>query len=148
MSDLARPIFERFEAEPTSYDLAISCCIILYHFSDVLAHVTQSNPGDAAEKITEKVPEFETIRALANAGKHVELTRHPNSALHGLRAEHLIVGTGVSSGEATHESDVVAAEVPSETIIVTTPDENVHDVLQICRAVLEAIENESDFFKV
>src|SRR5690606_21160931 len=68
----------------------ISTCIILYHFADVVAHVRSGKPHDVAEDIAAKVPAFHTIRAIANAGKHVELTRHPKSELVGLRAEHLI----------------------------------------------------------
>lgn len=44
MDELAAPLCRRFEAEPTAYDLAISTCIILYHFADVVAHVRSGKP--------------------------------------------------------------------------------------------------------
>ncbi|GAB5458320.1 MAG: hypothetical protein Hens3KO_13500 [Henriciella sp.] len=142
VSELARPLFERFEAEPSSYDLAISCCIILYHFSDVLGYVRRVRPHEAAELITERVPAFATVRAIANAGKHVELTRHPNSELIGLRAEHLMTRRDEAA------SPEHAAAIPKETIVVTTPDSETYDVLSICRTALIAIEKEAEFFYV
>ena len=96
MDELVAPLCRRFEAEPTAYDLAISTCIILYHFADVVAHIRGSKPHKVAEDITAKVPAFHTIRAIANAGKHVELTRHPKSELVGLRAEHLVRRKGAA----------------------------------------------------
>jgi hypothetical protein len=140
MDELAAPLCRRFEAEPTAYDLAISTCIILYHFADVVAHVRSEKPHDVAEDIAAKVPAFHTVRAIANAGKHVELTRHPKSELVGLRAEHLVRGSYYSDG--TTHSDV------RETVVVATPDGKKHDVLHLCVSVLEALYREREFFEV
>ena len=102
LNELARPLCGRFKAEPASYDLAISSCIILYHFADVVAHVRGKAPHQAAAEIAEKIPEFHTIQAIANAGKHVELTRHTKSELVGLRAEHLVKGKAAAFSDGSY----------------------------------------------
>ena len=148
MDELATPLCRRFEAEPTAYDLAISTCIILYHFADVVAHVRNSKPHDVAEEIAAKVPAFHTIRAIANAGKHVELTRHPNAALVGLRAEHLVRGQGAAFNDGSYFSDGTTWSDMPDTVVVETPDGTTHDVLHICLSVLAEISKEREFFQV
>lgn len=148
MDELAEPLCRRFEAEPTAYDLAISACIVLYHFADVVAHVRSSTAHLIAEEIAAKVSAFHTVRAIANAGKHVELTRHPNSELVGLRAEHLIRGKGAAFSDGTYYSDGTTHTEARETIVVETPDGNMHDVLRVCMSVLSALRREPEFFQV
>lgn len=148
MDELVAPLCRRFEAEPAAYELAISSCIILYHFADVVAHVRGSKPHDVAEKIAAKVPAFHTIRAIANAGKHVELTRHPNSELVGLRAEHLVRGQGAAFSDGSYYSDGATHSDARETVVVSTPDGKKHDVLHVCVSVLTALYKEPEFFQV
>lgn len=148
MDELAASLCRRFEAEPTAYDLAISTCIILYHFADVVAHVRGSNPHDVAMEIAAKVPAFHTIRAIANAGKHVELTRHPKPELLGLRAEHLVRGKGGAFSDGSYYSDGSTHSDARETVVVATPDCKKHDVLHICMSVLAALNEEREFFEV
>ena len=148
MDELAAPLCRRFEAEPTAYDLAISTCIILYHFADVVAHVRGSKPHDIAEEIATKIPAFHTIRAIANAGKHVELTRHPDAALVGLRAEHLARGKGAAFSDGSYFSDGITWSDMPETVVVETPDGRKHDVLHVCMAVYAALIGEQAFFQV
>lgn len=148
LSDLAQPLCSRFETEPTSYDLAIASCIILYHFSDVVAHVRGKQPHDIAVEIAERIPEFHTIRAIANAGKHVELTRHPKPELIGLRAEHLVKGKTAAFSDGSFFSDSTTYSDMSETVLVQTPDGNTHDVLLICTSVLKSLKGHPEFFEV
>lgn len=148
MDELAAPLCRRFEAEPSAYDLAISACIILYHFADVVAHVRSGTPHAIAEEIAAKVPAFHTVRAIANAGKHVELTRHPKSELVGLRAEHLIRGKGAAFSDGTYYSDGTTHSDAPETVVVETPDGKKHDVLHVCTSVLAALKGEPEFFQV
>jgi len=146
LSELAQPLCRRFEAEPTSYDLAISSCIILYHFADVVAHVRGTKAGEVADEISATIPEFHTVRAIANAGKHVELTRHPKSALVGLRAEHLTRGAASSDG-SYFSAGTTWSDMP-ETVVVETPDGTRHDVLHVCRTVLSALSGRREYFEV
>jgi hypothetical protein len=148
IEELASPLCKRFKAEPTSYDLAISTCIIIYHFADVVAHVRGMQPHEAADLITRRVPNFSTIRALANAGKHVELTRHPDKSLVGLRAEHLIRDKGAAFSGGSYLSDGTTSEEMGETVVVTTPDGVKHDVLSTCLSVLDEISKVREFFYV
>ncbi|WP_147395520.1 hypothetical protein [Altericroceibacterium spongiae] len=127
MDELAAPLCRRFEAEPSFYDLAISACIVLYHFADVVAHVRGGKSHDVAEEIALKVPAFHTIRAIANAGKHVELTRHPKSELVGLRAEHLVRGNGAAFSDGSYYSDGTTQSGARETVVVATPDGQKHE---------------------
>lgn len=148
VDELAEPLCRRFEAEPASYDLAISSCIILYHFADVVAHVRGSTPHQIAEEIAAAVPAFHTVRAIANAGKHVELTRHPKSELLGLRAEHLVRGKGAAFSDGTYYSDGTTHSDARETVVVETPDGKKHDVLRVCTSVLAALKGQPTFFQV
>jgi len=148
MDELAAPLCRRLEAEPTAYDLAISTCIVLYHFADVVAHVRGGKPHDVAEEIAAKVPAFHTIRAIANAGKHVELTRHPKPELVGLRAEHLVRGKGAAFSDGSYYSDGATHSDACETVVVATPDGKRHDVLHVCVSVLEALYREREFFEL
>ena len=148
ISDLAEPICRRFQAEPTSYDLAISSCIVLYHFADVVAYVRGAKAPKVADEIAEQIPTFHTVRAIANAGKHVELRRHPKSELVGLRAEHLIRGKGAAFSDGTYYSDGSTHSDARETVVVETPDGKKHDVLHVCLSVLDALKKHRDFFQV
>lgn len=148
LDELAAPLCRRFEAEPTAYELAISTSIILYHFADVVAHVRGSKPHGIAEEIASKVPAFQTIRAIANAGKHVELTRHPSSELLGLRAEHLVREKGAAFSDGSFYSDGTTHSDARETVVVTTPDGKKHDVLHLCVSVLTELYKEREFFEV
>lgn len=148
IDELASPLCRRFEAEPSAYDLAISSCIILYHFADVVAHVRSSTPHAIAEEIAARFPAFHTVRAIANAGKHVELTRHPKSELVGLRAEHLIRGKGAAFSDGSYYSDGTTHSDARETVVVETPDGKKHDVLHVCTSVLAALKGEPEFFQV
>ncbi|QDX26361.1 hypothetical protein FPZ54_10225 [Sphingomonas suaedae] len=148
MDELASPLCRRFEAEPSAYELAISTCIILYHFADVVAYVRSSTPHAIAEEIAAQVPAFHTVRAIANAGKHVELTRHPKSELIGLRAEHLLRGKGAAFSDGTYYSDGTTHSDARETVVVETPDGKKHDVLHVCTSVLAALKAHSEFFHV
>ena len=148
MDELASPLCCGFEADPSAYDLAISICIILYHFADVVAHVRSGTPHATAEEIAAKVPAFHTVRAIANAGKHVELTRHPNSELIGLRAEHLIRGRGAAFSDGTYYSEGTTHSDARETVVVETPDGKKHDVLHVCTSVLAALKGHREFFQV
>lgn len=148
LEELARPLCNRFAAEPESYELAISSCIIIYHFADVLGYVREKPPHEACSIIIEKIPKFETIQALANAGKHVELTRHKNKALVGLRAEDITRGKAAAFSDGAYFSDGSSwAEMPV-TVVVTTPDGNKHDVLHTCLEVLEALEGDNELMQV
>jgi hypothetical protein len=140
ISDLAEPLCRRFQAEPTSYDLAISSCIILYHFADVVAYVRRAKAHMVADEIAKQIPEFHTIRAIANAGKHVELTHHPKSELVGLRAEHLVKGKIPAFSDGSTHYDA------SETVVVETPDGKKYDVLHVCVLVLRALKAHREFF--
>ncbi|MGM0583177.1 MAG: hypothetical protein ACQEUZ_00780 [Pseudomonadota bacterium] len=148
LTELARPLCDRFKSEPTSYDLAISSCIILYHFADVVAHVSKKTPHDVAIEIAEKIPQFDIIRAIANAGKHVELTRHPKSEFVGLRAEHLVMGSAAAFSDGVYFSDGATFSEMPDTVVVETPDGEKHDVLQTCMSVLGHIERHREFFEV
>lgn len=148
LDELARPLCNRFKAEPTSYELAISSCIILYHFADVVAHVRGQRPHAVADEIAAVIPGFHTIRAIANAGKHVELTKHPNVALVGLRAEHLVRGQGAAWDNGAYFSDGSTwADMP-ETVVVETPDGTTHDVLFVCLSVLSSLDAQPQFCHV
>jgi hypothetical protein len=136
------------QAEPTSYELAISSCIILYHFADVVAYVRGAKAHEIADEIATQVPDFHTIRAIANAGKHVELTRHPKSDLVGLRAEHLTRGKGAAFSDGTYFSDGTTFSDMPETVVVETPDGRMHDVLHLCVSVLEALTANREYFQV
>lgn len=148
MRDLAQPLCNRFVAEPTSYELAISSCIILYHFADVVAYVRGAKAHEVAHEIAAAVPAFHTIRAIANAGKHVELTRHPKSELVGLRAEHLNRGKGAAFSDGSYFSDGSSFSDSPETIVVETPDGKKHDVLHVCVSVLKSLMTSPQFFRV
>lgn len=148
MDELAAPLCRRFEAEPAAYDLAISTCIILYHFADVVAHVRRSKPHEVAEEIAAKVPAFHTIRAIANAGKHVELTRHPKPELVGLRAEHLVRGKGAAFGDGSSYSHGTAHSDARQTVFVATPHGKRHDVLHVCVSVIAELYRKREFFQV
>ncbi len=148
LDELALPIFKRFAAEPTSYDLAVSCSIIVYHFADVIAHVREMTAHDAATLIAETIPEFQTVRAIANAGKHVELTRHPNTELIGLRAEDLTRGSAAAFSDGSYFSDGSSFDDMPETVVVETPDGAKHDVLHTCGRVLDALQKQREFFEV
>lgn len=148
MDELAGPLCRRLEAEPTAYDLAISSCIILYHFADVVANVRGLTAHDVAEEIAAKFPDFHTIRAIANAGKHVELTRHPKSELVGLRAEHLVRGKGAAFSDGSYfEGNVTWSDMP-EAVIVETPEGRLHDVPHLCARVFKALCSDTELFKV
>jgi hypothetical protein len=138
ISDLAEPLCRRFQVEPASYELAISSCIILYHFADVVAYIRSAKAHEIADEIATRIPAFHTVRAIANAGKHVELTRHPKSELVGLRAEHLIRGKGAAFSDGTYYSDGSTHSDAPETVVVETPDGMKHDVLHVCMSVLES----------
>ena len=144
LDELAKPILERFKAEPDSYDLAVATCIILYHFSDVVGRVRRIKGPVAADQIAEKVPEFATVRALANAGKHVELERHPNTALVGLRAEHMKKGSGAAFNDGADGSTKADA---TRQIVVDTPDGETHDVLHTCNSTFAALIAEQEFLQ-
>ncbi|WP_312780396.1 hypothetical protein [Brevundimonas sp.] len=148
IDDLAKPLLRRFQAEPTSYELAISCCIILFHFADVVAHVRGAKAHEIAYEIAEKIPNFHTVRAIANAGKHVELTRHPRPELIGLRAEHLTKGRGAAFSDGSYFSDGTTWSDMPETVVVETPDGTKHDVLHLCTSVLAELTDDLDFFRV
>lgn len=148
LSELAEPLCRRFEAEPTSYELAIASCIMLFHYADVVAHVRRQTPYDIAGEIAVAVPAFHTVRAIANAGKHVELTRHPVSELIGLRAEHLNRGKGAAFSDRSFYSDGTSHSDAAETIVVETPDGQKHDVLHVCRAVLGGLKANTHFQQV
>lgn len=144
--DLAEPLCARFEAEPTSYELAISSCIILYHFSDVVARVQNKKAHEIADWIAKSVPGFHIIRAIANAGKHVELTQHPKKELIGLRAEDLIRGKGAAFDDGAFFSDGSTFSDMHETVVVQTPDGEKHDVLHLCKSVLASLKGNPEFF--
>lgn len=148
LNELAQPLCRRFEAEPTSYELAISTCIILYHFADVVAHVRGRKAHEVADEIAAAIPAFHTVRAIANAGKHVELTRHPISALVGLRAEHLKRGKGAAFSDGSYFSDGSTWSDMPETVVVETPDGRKHDVLHVCRSVFTALNERGEYFQV
>ncbi|GHA40910.1 hypothetical protein GCM10008927_01440 [Amylibacter ulvae] len=148
LEKLARPLLERFEKEPNSYELAVSCSIILYHYCDVVAYVRNIKPYVAAKQLTDKVSNFEIIRALANAGKHVELTHHPNKNLLGLKAQDLQIGKGAAFSDGTFFSDGTSFDDSPDTVMVTTPDGETYDVLLICNNVLENLEKEVEFYEV
>ncbi|MDS9467971.1 hypothetical protein RGQ15_10380 [Paracoccus sp. MBLB3053] len=148
LEQLARPMCNRFAAEPTSYDLAIASCNIIYHFADVLAYTRNLQPHVAAQIIAERIPKFETIQALANAGKHVELRRHRNHALNGLKAEDLVRGNAAAFSDGSYFSDGSTFSDMPETVVVTTPDGRLHDVLHTCMEVLVALEESDDFLRV
>ena len=148
LHDLAQPLCNRFQAEPTSYELAISSCIILYHFADVVAYVRGSKAHEVADEIAAAVPAFHTVRAIANAGKHVELTRHPKSELIGLRAEHLTRGRGAAFSDGSDFLDGSSFSDSPECIVVETPDGKNHDVLHVCTSVLKSLMRSPQFFQV
>nr|WP_312164032.1 hypothetical protein [Brevundimonas diminuta] len=148
LAELAEPLCRRFEAEPTSYDLAIASCIILFHYADVVAHVRAGKAPAIADQIALAVPAFHTVRAIANAGKHVELTRHPVKALVGLRAEHLTRGKGAAFSDSSFFSDGTTWSDMPETVVVETPDGTKHDVLHVCLTVLTALIENREFQQV
>jgi hypothetical protein len=148
LSDLARPLCRRFEAEPTSYDLAIASCIILYHFADVVAYVRNHKASAVADEIAGQIPEFHTVRAIANAGKHVELTWHPKSELVGLRAEDLQRGKAAAFSDGSYFSDGATWAGMPDTVVVETPDGTKHDVLCVCLSTLAALEGRREYFEV
>lgn len=148
LSDLAKPLCHRFEHEPESYELAICSCIMLYHFADVVARVRNKKPHEIADEISVRIPKFNTVRAIANAGKHVELTRHPKSELVGLQAEDLKRGGGAAFSDGAFFSDGSTWADTPNTVVVETPDGKKHDVLHTCQAVLTSLFEHTEYFEV
>lgn len=148
MTELAEPLCRRLEAEPNAYDLAIATCIILYHFADVVAHMRRGKPHEIADEIAAKVPDFHTIRAIANAGKHVELTRHPKSELVGLRAEHMVRGKGAAFSDGSYFAGNVTWSDMPEAVVLETPDGRMHDVPHLCARAFKSICSTREFFQV
>lgn len=148
LSDLAQPLCRRFEAEPNSYELAIASCIILFHYADVVGHLRRGKPAAIADEIALAVPAFHTVRAIANAGKHVELTRHLVKALVGLRAEHLTKAKGAAFSSGSFFSDGSTWSDMPETVVVETPDGTKHDVLHVCLTVMAALIENREFQRV
>ena len=148
LDELAGPLCRRFEAEPESYELAVATCIVLYHYSDVVGHVRDQKGNEIANLIASKVPLFHTIRALANAAKHVELDWHPRRELIGLRAEDLKRGRGAAFSDGTFFSDGSTFSDASASIVVTTPDGRKHDVLYTCKSVFASLMAQEEFFQV
>lgn len=103
---------------------------------------------DVSEEIAAKVPEFHTIRAIANAGKHVELTRHPKSELVGLRAEHLVRGKGAAFSDGSYLLGNVSWSDMPDAVVVKTPDGRLHDVPHLCACVFKALCSDTELFQV
>ena len=82
IDELASPVCRRFEAEPSAYDLAISSCIILYHFADVVAHVRSSTPHAIAEEIAalDNVSEVYSVTGTYDLVALVRVARHDDLA--------------------------------------------------------------------
>ena len=73
---VARPIFERFQAEPTAVELAVSTCIVIAHFADVLGkHSGQKDLARVRRGLVALSPSFRVIDAFCNAAKHVEIDK-------------------------------------------------------------------------
>lgn len=148
LKELAGPLLRRFQAEPDSYDLAVAVCIILYHFADVVGFVRQQTGPAIADELAEQIPYFDLIRALANAGKHVELTRHPNHSLLGLKAEHLVREIHAPNILEANRDCVSGVQSPRPSIMVVMPDGMKHDVLYLCCSVFASLEAKSEYLQV
>jgi hypothetical protein len=139
LHELAGPLLARFEAEPKAYDLAIACCIIIYHYADVVAHSEEKRISEVTKELSKRAPHFQVIGGIANSAKHVELTRHADKALIGLRAEHLEVGKGVAFRDGSYFSDGSSFGDMADVVCVKTPDGTLHDVLFLCQETLRAL---------
>lgn len=146
LEHIAQPLIDRFKSEPASFDLAMASCILLYHYADVVGALKQQKPHVAAAEITAVVPKFDIVRALANAIKHVELTRHPGQKLVGLRADKLQVGPGAAFTDGTFFSDGTSWTDIPDTIVIETPDSGKQDVLFVCSFVLNELMKRKEFF--
>ncbi|MFN3188848.1 MAG: hypothetical protein ACK42D_04930 [Candidatus Paceibacteria bacterium] len=140
LRQIARPLCNRFRAEPLSFDLAFATCAAIFHFVDVLAHATGRETKVVAKEFRDTISGFELVRALANTLKHTELTTpkyHPDL---GLKSSALSVDIGGAFSDGTYYSDNTSFTDSPQAIVLTRVSGEKRDVLWTCLSVLEQIE--------
>jgi hypothetical protein len=92
--------FKEFEADATSLRKAFHCALSLYHLHEWVfaSHATQLNYSKARDfdKALCASPDFQLIRDIANAAKHMVLTRDPKRIAHA--ANTAVQSTGWGEG--------------------------------------------------
>ena len=137
---VARPIFERFQAEPTAVELAVSTCIVIAHFADVLGkHSGQKDLARVRRGLVALSPSFRVIDAFCNAAKHVEIDKR-HGTLKGLRLDVAEKGRAAAFSDGTYFSDGSSFAQHPNTIRILAPDGRRYDLLFEARKDLEALE--------
>lgn len=137
---VARPIFERFQAEPTAVELAVSTCIGIAHFADVLHIKKKQSLTQVRDDLVALCPSFRIVDAFCNAAKHVEIDKKRHGTLIGLRLDVAERSRAAAFSDGSYFSDGSSFAEHPKTIRILAPDGRRYDLLFEARKVLEALE--------
>ena len=136
---LIKPMLDRFNANPTAYDLAFATCVALDNMGDLYAKEQGLTEGVARERITAAIPDFRKIVVIANAFKHGEVNHKRHGIYVGTRAEHAVVDDGAAFSDGSYFSDGTSFSDAEPTVVMKFPNGEICDVNHLCGAVARAL---------
>jgi hypothetical protein len=139
IKNVIEPTLRRFEAEPTSLELAFATCIFISHIADVIKEHSGDGLASTREKITAHDHEFAVLSAFAIAAKHVKVTDGRYADFMGLHLDDAEIASGAAFSDGTYFSDGTSFAEHPDTVRIQTPDGHYHDLLFCAQSVVKSL---------
>lgn len=139
IKNIVEPTLRRFEAEPTSLELAFATCIFISHVPDVIKEHTGETLYSVRKQITANNSDFAVLSAFAIAAKHVKVTDLRYTEFMGLHLDDAEVASGAAHSDGSYFDDGTSYDDIPDTIRIQTPDGKYHDLLFCAQSVFRSL---------
>lgn len=139
IKNIVEPTLRRFEAEPTSLELAFATCIFISHVADVIKEHTGEALNSARGRIAAYNNEFAVLSAFAIAAKHVKVTDKRYADFMGLHFDDAEIASAAAFSDGTYFSDGTSFAEHPDTVRIQTPDGRYHDLLFCAQSVVKSL---------
>ncbi len=141
LDNIVKPMVRRLETETAAYDLAFSCCVLVYHFCDVLAKATGEKVGAVRNRIVAADKNFEIVHAVVVAAKHVTVSDRVFGNYVGLRSDDAEIGSAAAFSDGSFFDDGSSFSDMPDVVRIKTPDGAWHDLLYVAKSCERTLED-------
>ena len=138
--EILQPLLARLEDEPDKIELAISICILISHFSEVIAFAKGKDHKTVRADLDSSDSAFSVLHAVSDATKHVEITSNTHGRYRGLKITDIVKSPAGAFSDGMYFDDDTTWDDESYSISVMMPTGHRYDLLILTRRAVQHLQ--------